>query len=364
MDNIYDKYHISHIINASGKMTILGGSRLSEEVCEYMKFGANHFFEIKDLLNKTGDYLAQLIGVESAYIVNSASGAIAQSVASCISKGNIQDILHPYNFENKKREIVICKGHNVDYGTPIELTISLGGGKIIEAGYANRCTLEHVQSCINENTAALIYVKSHHCVQKEMPDIQSFIQLAHQNQLPVIIDAAAEEDLLKYYKMDGDIIIYSGTKALEGPTSGLIIGKKAFVEQIKKQSLGIGRVMKIGKENILGLVHAIECYLQHQHSTLEQQIQRLEPFNKKINQINGLSARCVQDEAGRLIIRSEITFLNGNALEIVQKLKEGKTKIYTRDYHANEGKIEIDIRDVTDHELDIIYEKIATIMKG
>ena len=122
--------------------------------------------------------------------------------------------------------------------------------------------------------------------------------------------------------------------------------------------------MKIGKENILGLVHAIECYLQHQHSTLEQQIQRLEPFNKKINQINGLSARCVQDEAGRLIIRSEITFLNGNALEIVQKLKEGKTKIYTRDYHANEGKIEIDIRDVTDHELDIIYEKIATIMKG
>ena len=197
-----------------------------------------------------------------------------------------------------------------------------------------------------------------------MPDIQSFIQLAHQNQLPVIIDAAAEEDLLKYYKMDGDIIIYSGTKALEGPTSGLIIGKKAFVEQIKKQSLGIGRVMKIGKENILGLVHAIECYLQRQHSTLEQQIQRLEPFNKKINQINGLSAQCVQDEAGRLIIRSEITFLNGNALEIVQKLKEGKTKIYTRDYHANEGKIEIDIRDVTDLELDIIYEKIATIMKG
>lgn len=364
MENVYEKYHVSHIINASGKMTILGGSRVSKEVCEHMNLGATHFFEIKDLLDKTGEYLADLIGVEAAYIVNSASGAIAQSVASCVSQGDSYQLLHLHNSENKKREIVLCKGHNVDYGTPIEVTIGVGGGKVVEAGYANLCTLEHVQSCINENTVALIYVKSHHCVQKGMPDMKEFIDLGHQNHLPVIVDAAAEEDLLKYYQMGADVVIYSGTKAFEGPTSGLMIGKKDFIDQVKKQSHSIGRVMKIGKENILGLTYAVERYLQRQHLTLEQQARRLSLFHEKINQIDGLSAKCVQDGAGRLIIRSEITFHKGNAMEVAQKLKTGDIKIYTRDYRANEGKIEIDIRDVNDQELEIIYEKIEKIMEG
>ena len=80
------------------------------------------------------------------------------------------------------------------------------------------------------------------------------------------------------------------------------------------------------------------------------------------------SARIIQDGAGRLIMRSEITFdekkLSKNALQIAQALKEGELHIYTRDYRANEGKIEIDIRDVNDQELNMIYEKIVKIIGG
>ena len=110
MEDIYEKYQVKQVINASGKMTILGGSRVSEDICQQMNIGASHFFEVKDLLDKTGNYLAALIGVESAYIVNSASGAIAQSVAACVSRGKLQYILDIYNPENKKREVIICKG--------------------------------------------------------------------------------------------------------------------------------------------------------------------------------------------------------------------------------------------------------------
>ena len=148
MEDVYQKYHVKKVINASGKMTILGGSRVEEDVCDAMKLGASQFFEIKDLLEKTGEYLANLIGVESTYIVNSASGGIAQSVAACIAKENRKYILDIYNAHNPKREVVICKGHNVDYGTPIEVTISLGGGKVVEAGYANKCTIDHVEDQI------------------------------------------------------------------------------------------------------------------------------------------------------------------------------------------------------------------------
>ncbi|MEG0275948.1 MAG: DgaE family pyridoxal phosphate-dependent ammonia lyase [Coprobacillus sp.] len=366
--NVYEKYNVKQVINASGKMTILGGSRVEDDVCQQMNVGATHFFEVKELLNQTGDYLAKLIGVESTYIVNSASGGIAQSVASCISQGQLKYILNLFDVNLTKREIVICKGHNVDYGTPIEVTIGLGGGKIVEAGYANKCTLEHVESCINENTAALIYVKSHHCVQKGMPDMKAFIELGHQYHLPVIVDAAAEEDLKKYYDYDADVVIYSGTKAIEGPTAGLMVGKKVFIDQVKLQSQGIGRVMKVGKENIIGLTYAIEKYLHKNHLSLEEQAKRLDGFHQRLNDILGLSAKCVQDGAGRLIMRSEITFdenvLNVNALKVSELLKHGDIQIYTRDYRANEGKIEIDIRDVTDSELEVILTQIIRIIKG
>lgn len=198
--------------------------------------------------------------------------------------------------------------------------------------------------------------------------MKAFIELGHAHHLPVIVDAAAEEDLKVYDNLGADAIIYSGTKAFEGPTSGLIIGKKVFVEQVKKQSQGIGRVMKVGKENILGLTYAIEKYLSKEHLTLQQQSQRLEAFHQMINAYDGVSARIVQDSAGRLIMRSEITFdektLSINALQVAQALKEGDLHIYTRDYRANEGKIEIDIRDVNDEELNMIYEKIMKIIGG
>lgn len=366
MENVYEKYNVKEVINASGKMTILGGSRVNEDILKQMNIGASSFFEVKDLLDKTGDYIARLLGVEAAYIVNSASGGIAQSVASLVSQGDLKHTLHLQSSTLEKRNIIIPKGHNVDYGTTIETPITMGGGKVVEAGYANVCKIEHVEALIDEYTVALMYVKSHHCVQKGMQSIKEYVDLAKKYQLPVIIDAAAEEDLTKYYHMGGDIVIYSGTKALEGPTSGLIVGKKEYVEGVKKQSVGIGRVMKVGKENVLGLVQAIDNYCQRKPQTLEQQSQRLEEFNAKLNAQEGVKARCVQDGAGRAIIRSEVSFdehvLHINALSIAKLLKEGDLRIYTRDYRANEGKIEIDIRDVSDNELTLILEKIFKII--
>jgi len=366
MENVYQKYNVRRVINASGKMTILGGSKISDIVGENMLMGAKNFFVVKELQEKVGEYLAERIGVESAYIVNSASGGIAQSVAAAIAGTDYHAIMHPYDERITKREIVLPKGHNVDYGTTIAMPIQMGGGKLVEAGFANACSLDHVESEITANTAALLYVKSHHAVQKGMPDMQAFIELGHKHNLPVIIDAAAEEDLAKYANYGADVVIYSGTKALEGATSGLIVGKKAMIDLVKLQNQGIGRVMKVGKEGILGLAAAITQYLNKPKETIEQQLARLEPFNAAINNINGLSARSVQDGAGRAIMRSEITFdeqtIGKTTKQIVTELENGEVAIYTRAYRANEGKIEIDIRDVSDEEKIIIAETLKTML--
>lgn len=361
--NLYEKYQVSQVINASGKMTILGGSRVQDDIIEQCALGAGNFFEVKELLDKTGEYIANLLDIESAYIVNSASGGIAQAISAAICRDDYHKIMNLYDPSYEKREVVICKGHNVNYGTAIEVTMRLGGAKVVEAGYANECTLESLEGCMNENTAALLYVKSHHCVQKGMPSPEDFINLGHQYGLPVIVDAAAEGDLVKYYHMGAECVIYSGTKALCGPTSGLVVGKKDYIELIKKQYAGIGRIMKIGKENIIGLTYAIEKYMQTPELTLQQQMERLKPFNDLLNQLDGVSAKSVQDGAGRPIIRSEITFTKKDAKQISALLKSGDIHIYTRDYKANLGQIEIDIRDVNDEELMMIYRRIQELVE-
>ena len=360
--NIYEKYQVKQVINASGKMTILGGSKVSDTIGEAMKTGAKNFYLVKDLQEQVGKYLANLLDVEAVYMVNSASGGIAQSVAAAIAKDNEHLILNMYDPRCDRREIVLPKGHNVNYGTPVQVPIEIGGGVVVEAGYANECTIGHVEQAITDKTAALVYVKSHHAVQKGMPTAADYIAVGKRHNIPVIVDAAAEEDLQLYVNLGADVVIYSGTKALEGPTSGLLIGTKEMLELIKLQGLGLGRVMKIGKEGIIGLATAIEQYTQRVGLTLAQQVQRMEAFHATLSAIPGISVQAVQDGAGRAIMRSELTFdaavLGIDALAITAALKNGPIQIYTRDYRANEGKIEIDIRDVSDDELQIITDAI------
>ena len=130
----YDKFGLKEVINASGKMTILGVSKISENVLAAQRFGGEHFFEMSELFIQTGAYLAKLLKVEDAQIVSSASAGIAQSVAAIIGQGSLYHAYHPYTDRIKKREIIVPKGHNVDYGTPVEVMVELGGGEVVEAG--------------------------------------------------------------------------------------------------------------------------------------------------------------------------------------------------------------------------------------
>lgn len=369
-DDIYTKYHLKKVINASGRMTILGVSTPRLEVTDTVAHGLNEYFEMKDLVNKTGQYIAKLLNVENAAVVSCASAGIVQSVAAFIVKDDLE-LLYNLHASDKyvAREIIVPKGHNVNFGAPIGTMVALGGGIVVEAGYANECKPEHIEALINNDTAAILYVKSHHCVQKSMLSVAQAAEVAKKHHIPLIVDAAAEEDLYAYYHDGADIVIYSGAKAIEGPTSGLVIGRHQAIEWVKQQSNGIGRPMKVGKESILGLTKAIELYITMPNKeTGQQMVEKMTPFINNLNTLQGITAKVVWDSSGRDIARAEISFndkiLGKNALEMVKLMKEGETAIYFREYKANEGKVDADVRSVTSEQLDIIYNKIKQIIKG
>src|SRR5690606_27327358 len=126
--------------------------------------GGQNYVEVADLVDKAGQYIAGILGSEDALVVNSASSGIALSIAALVTKGNRRksERLHQEELENN--EIILLKGHNVQYGAPIETMIYLGGGKLVEVGYANEGKADHMESAISEKTAAIVYVKSHHAV--------------------------------------------------------------------------------------------------------------------------------------------------------------------------------------------------------
>ncbi|EGO7697434.1 SelA-like pyridoxal phosphate-dependent enzyme, partial [Enterococcus faecalis] len=188
-------------------------------------------------------------------------------------------------------------------------------------GYANMCSPEHVEMMISEKTAAILYIKSHHTVQKSMLTVAEAAKVAQRHKVPLIVDAAAEEDLFKYTEAGADLVIYSGAKAIEGPSAGLVVGKKEYIDWVRLQGKGIGRAMKIGKDNILGFTQAVEEYLAHGSESGASMQERLKPFVEAINNLSDLTAKIVQDGAGRDIYRASVK-VDGRktAKEVIQAL--------------------------------------------
>ncbi|WP_301420204.1 DgaE family pyridoxal phosphate-dependent ammonia lyase [Mammaliicoccus lentus] len=359
------KYGLKQVINASGRMSILGVSSPTNSVMDAMKFGGQNYVEISDLVNKSGMYIAKKINAEDAIVVNSASSGIALSIAGIITEGNERKSQMLHKEKINKNEVILFKGHNVQYGAPIETMVHLGGGKVIEVGYANEGQNKHVEEAINENTAAILYVKSHHAVQKNMATIEEIHELSKSYNVPLIVDAAAEEDLKKYIKCS-DLAIFSGSKAIQGPTTGIVAGRKQLIEKVKVQLHFIGRSMKVGKESTFGLLQALDEYFEKKDNTSNenQELKKLEP----LNQYKGINVKVVQDEAGRAIYRARVeidpSILNITAELFTEKLKNASTAIYTRDYGVKQGYFDIDPRPLKSGEIEIIYNTMVRILEG
>ncbi|WP_284645682.1 DgaE family pyridoxal phosphate-dependent ammonia lyase [Paenibacillus silviterrae] len=359
------KYGLKRVINASGRMSILGVSAPTDTVMNAMKQGGQHYVEIADLVEKSGDYIARILGSEAAVVVNSASSGIALSVAAIVTQGHKRRSERLHQDPIAKNEIIILKGHNVQYGAPVETMVYLGGGKLVEAGYANEGKAEHIEEAIGENTAAILFVKSHHAVQKNMISVEEAWEIAQRNRIPLIVDAAAEEDLQKYVACS-DLAIYSGSKAIEGPTSGIVGGKRIYIDWLKVQLHGIGRSMKVGKETTFGLLQALDEYMTKEDRSEEEKaaLNTLMP----LADLDGVQVTVVQDEAGRAIFRARIQIdpvkAGTTAKQVVTELRDGEIAIYTRDYGVRQGYFDIDPRPLQGDDMQVIAARIREIVGG
>jgi uncharacterized pyridoxal phosphate-dependent enzyme len=262
-ESIYSKLGVRTFINAYGTLTTLGGTLMGPEVTRAMHDAAQHFVAIHDLQKRVGIRLAELTGAEAGFVTAGASCSVCLATCAVTVGGNLDKIRALPDLTGSKSEIVMQKAHT-ENGNPYEQNWRMIGTKVIAAE-----TADEIRSAIGPRTAALGMVLSHNSEGHKL-SLEEMVAIAHQAGLPLILDAAAEippvSNLKKFVKMGADLVAFSGGKNLRGPQcSGLLLGRKDLVEAAYANSAPnnhFARIAKVGKEEIIGLLTAVELALK------------------------------------------------------------------------------------------------------
>lgn len=334
--NIYDELGIRTIINGNATLTRLGGSIMPAEVVTAMVEASKHFVDIIALQKRVGEELALLTRNEAAYVSCGAAAALTLSTAACITGLDAakREKL-PHLGETMKSEVIVHKHGRVGY----DFAVRQVGVTFVEIGDEKGTSPDELAAAINEKTAALFYFANPSREHLWVP-YEEGIAIGKRHGVPVIVDAAAQlppkENLWRFTQMGADVVMFSGGKGLCGPqSSGLIVGTQEMIDAIAFNGPPhpfIGRGMKVGKEEMLGLLAAVKWYLKHADTFQQTYEEQVVYFTREFANVPGVEVlRSFPSEAGQPMPRTEIRF-DENRLgiardEILQHLAEGEPAI-------------------------------------
>ncbi|MFN8442929.1 MAG: aminotransferase class V-fold PLP-dependent enzyme [Caldilineaceae bacterium] len=361
--SFFEALGLRRVVNAAGKLTMLGASTQSTGVRAAMAEGAQNFVDLGELMAVADRKIAEATGAEGGFITSCSAAGIAIATAAAITRGDLARTEALPFITTPPNEIILQAGHKIHFGAALTQMVRLGGAQIVEIGTVNRTLPHQLSQAICERSAAVLFVVSHHAYQGGAISLSEVIRIAHSRNVPVIVDAAAEVDLHKYIASGADLVIYSGHKALNSPTAGLIAGRRDLIDACHQQNQGIGRSMKIGKENIIGTLAALAEYTNAAASDeTSNDATRTVALLKTLATIPGLHAEAVPDVTRPSIVRVRLHIDKAtaklDARTLVTRLEAHSPSIRTRNHALEQGIVEIDFRPLAPGEELIVGEAI------
>jgi len=290
--NPYQELGVTTLINCEGTMTELGGSLPHPELEAVMTMAGRHFVNIPDLEVAAGKRISEMLKLPdgySAFVTSGAAGAIQSGLAGILTGGNEALIRQLPDLTGMKSEVIIQKSHR----NPFDHQLRSTGVKLIEIE-----TVEDLRGAVNDRTAMMHFTNFASAAGQIKVD--EWVKLAKQYNVPCMNDAAADtppvSHLSDYANMGYDLVTFSGGKAIRGPQcAGLLIGRQELVANALLNNSPyedtVGRGQKVGKEEILGMVKALELFLAEDHDALAREWQgRLVIISREISKVPGVSA--------------------------------------------------------------------------
>jgi L-seryl-tRNA(Ser) seleniumtransferase len=368
MIDLHQTYNLTPVINLSGPLTMYGTSISSEAVAAAAAEGLRHHWEMDELFRCAGDLIARWSGTEAGTLTACSASGITLSVAACMSGADMGYIHQLPDTTSLKHEVVIQKGHVVNFGAPLEQMIRLSGATVREVGTVNRTTPVQIEHALGPDTAAAMFVVSHHTTRYGFVQLNEFVDLCHQHDIPVIIDAAAQDHQIERLAASGaDLIVLSVQKYLSGPTGGIVCGRRDLVEAVYLQNRGIGRGMKIGKEGIFG---AMACIEERLATNLEnwaaQQREKAQFLADRLRDLPGVAVSLERDQVGQPVTRVRLAVdparAGLDAEEMCARLQKGTPSIKPRAHHTDEGWFYLEPNHVTETEMEITATRLHEIV--
>ena len=279
---VYETLGVRRVINACSTATHLGGSIPDPRVMEAMEDAASWYVIMMELQDRAGEIIAKATGAEAAMVTAGATSSLQLGAAACLLRGSgleehsvepyerLQPIDGPWKAIiqrvpddlGARREILTQMSHR----SPYEFAYEMVGGEVSHVGSSSGCTEEELEAGISERTAAIAF--SAHREGRGIP-LERTIEIAHAHDVPVIVDAAMavlpRRRLSAYASMGADLVAISGGKQIKGPNdTGILCGTRELVEMAKLQASpfnGLGRGMKVDRTQIVGLLKALEIFL-------------------------------------------------------------------------------------------------------
>lgn len=296
--SIYEELGVQRLINAWGPMTRIGGSRMRPEVLQAMVEAGQAFVDVVELQRKAGRRIAELVGVDACYISGGCAAGLAIATAACVVGTDPARMARLPDTTGMANEVVIQRTHRNTYDHAFRQV----GIRLVEIGNGRQAFDWELESAIGPGTAAVAYVYTHWTMDLPL-SLMDTVRIAHAKNVPVIVDAAAEtppfRNLRDLSDTGADFVVFSGGKGIMGPqNTGLVFTRTEWIEALIANASpfhNLGRSMKVSKEEMAGIVRAVELYVAQDHAAVER---RWEEQVAYVNQaLAGLpGVRVVRDE--------------------------------------------------------------------
>ena len=374
MDSIgvYERLGVRRVINAWGVATELGGWGQSERVTQAMEEANRGTVEMQELLRKSGDFIADLLGVEAAFVTSGGAAAQALSVAACMAGTDPDRIAQLPDTTGMKNEVVIQKRNKYMFDRCYTLT----GASLTEAGDDDGATEDDLDAAIGPNTAAVAYY-----IQPPIDDaivsLEDTVALARSRGVTALADACSQIYPLDYFRrcaQSADLVTF-GAKYMGAPHSaGFVCGKRELIDAVSAQSFvtyhydggkAVGRAMKIDRHEIIGVVTAIEDWftMDHEERILEYEA-RFAVIDDALGDVDGVSTRRIEVPhyvPYMMLVDVDEPVVGKTAEQVRVELDNGSPRIWVG---AEDCSLRVVVNCMSDEETAVVAERLREALGG
>ena len=369
--DIYYALGVSPAIVASGSTTAYGGSKLRPEVLDSMEKASRTMVNMDDLNVAAGKVIAEVTGAEAGLVTSGSAGGLVLQAAAVMAGSDPASMAKLPKSDDLKNEIIMHTSHRFPYDQCYTAT----GATIVNIGDGRRCHPWELEAAINENTAAIAYLFSGFISRRALP-LEQVVEIAHARDVPVIVDAASylppRANLRRFIDAGADMVQFSGGKAVRGPQgTGILAGRADLIEAAYANASPhqfIGRGMKVAKEEIIGLVEALQIFAEEDEDAENQHYREMsQQVVDALIEAPGLEVSVKHDDWDYLtpiaVMRFTRDWRGPSRDEVDSAMASGDPPIYLHNIH-NPDELAVDPFNLDERELETVIRRLREVLLG